>query len=163
MELFQEAEFWVGVALVIFVGIIVYLKVPAAAMKALDARAEKIRGELAEAERLRQEAEELLASIRVRHQDAERKAVELLKSAEAEAKRLEEEAYVRLEDLFERRALIAERKIAQAAAQAAADVKSAAAEMAAETALAVLTRRSQTMTTDPLLDKGIAELAGKLQ
>ena len=84
MHLFQDAEFWVGIALLIFLAIMVWLKVPGMVAKALDAQADKIRGELAEAERLRKEAEELLASIRVRREAAEKQAAELVANAEIE-------------------------------------------------------------------------------
>ena len=163
MELLQEAEFWVGVALVIFVGILVWVKVPGMAMKALDAQAEKIRAELAEAERLRKEAEALLESIRARREEAEHHAAEMIANAEVEAKRLEAEARVRLEEQIKRRAEIATHKIAQAEAQAAADVKAAAAELAADMAAVVLAGRLKGMTTDPLVDRAIGELASKLQ
>lgn len=163
MELLQEAEFWVGVALVILIGLLVWLKVPAMAGKALDAKADKIRAELAQAERLRLEAETLLAAIRVRREETERQAKEMLANAEVEARRLESEARVRLDEQVKRRAELAQRRIGQAEAQAAADVKAAAAELAAEMAGAILARRAETRTTDPLIDKSITELAAKLQ
>ncbi len=163
MELFTEAEFWVGIAFLIFVGVMVWLKVPGAAMKTLDARAEKIRAELAEAERLRKEAEDLLTSIRARREEAERHAVEMIANAEVEAKRLETEGHVRLEEQIKRRAEIATHKIAQAEAQAAADVKAAAADLAVELAGLVLAGRVSKMTSDPLVDQAVAELASKLQ
>ena len=162
-ELLQDAEFWVGVALVLFLGILVWAKVPGLAVKALDSRAEKIRAELAEAERLRKDAEELLAAIRTRREETERHAAEMLANAETEARRLEAEAHVRLEEQIKRRALIAESKIAQAEAQAAADVKAAAAELAAEAAAAVLAKRAQALASDPLVDQAIAGLGAKLQ
>ncbi len=163
MEILKEAEFWVGVALVIFVGLMVWLKTPAMAMKALDARAEKIRGELAEAERLRKDAEALLASIRTRRDEVEKQAAEMLANAEVEARRMEAEGRVRLEEQIKRRAELAETKIAQAEAQAAADVKAAAADLAADIAEAVLTRRVQAMTSDSMVDQAVADLSTKLQ
>ena len=163
MEILKEAEFWVGVALVIFVGLMVWLKTPAMAMKALDARAEKIRGELAEAERLRKDAEALLASIRTRRDEVEKQAAEMLANAEVEARRMEAEGRVRLEEQIKRRAELAEAKIAQAEAQAAADVKAAAADLAADIAEAVLTRRVQAMTSDSMVDQAVADLSTKLQ
>jgi F-type H+-transporting ATPase subunit b len=162
-ELLQDAEFWVGVAFVIFLGIMVWAKVPGLAVKALDSRADKIRAELAEAERLRKEAEELLAAIRTRREDAERHAAEMLANAEVEARRLEADAHARLEEQIKRRAQIAEGKIAQAEAQAAADVKAAAAELASEAAAAVLAKRAQSLASDPLVDQAVAELSAKLQ
>lgn len=163
VHLLQEAEFWVGVALAIFAGVVLWLKVPAMATKGLDARAEKIRAELNEAERLRKEAEALLASIKVRREEAERHAVEMIANAEVEAKRLEADAAVRLEEQIKRRAAIAQSKIAQAEAQAAADVKAAAAELAIEAAASVLASRTVAMKSDPLVDQAVSDLAGKLQ
>ncbi len=163
MELFQEAEFWVGVAFLIFLGLMVWLKVPGMAVKHLDSRAEKIRAELAEAERLRKEAEELLASIRARREQAEKQAVELLASAEAEARQMEAEAHARLEEQIKRRGEIAKAKIAQAETQAAADVKAAAAELAVEVAGAVLAKRAQGMKVDPLVDQAVSDLSVKFQ
>ncbi len=163
MELFQEAEFWVGVALLIFVGLMIWLKVPGVAAKVLDSRADKIRAELAEAERLRKEAEALLASIRARREAAETQAAELIASAEAEARQLEADAHARLEEQIKRRGEIAKAKIAQAESQAAAEVKSAAAELAIEAAATILAKRAQAMTSDPMVDQAMAGLSAKLQ
>ena len=160
-EHLQEAEFWVGLALAVFALILVWVKVPAMAGKALDARAEKIRAELFEAERLRKEAEALLASIRTQREEAERIAAEMIRNAEEEAKRLEADARVRLEDQIKRRAELAQRKIATAEAQAAADVKAAAADLAAEAAASVLAARLSGMKSDPMVDSAVKGLAGK--
>jgi F-type H+-transporting ATPase subunit b len=163
MEILQEAEFWVGLAFALFVALLVWLKVPGMAAKSLDARAEKIRAELAEAERLRKEAETLLASIRTRREETERQAADMLANAEVEAKRLEADARARSEEQIKRRAELAERRIAQAEAQAAADVKAAAAELASDIAATVLAERARALKSDPLIDKAVAELPTKLQ
>ena len=163
MELLQDAEFWVGIAFVLFLAIMVWLKIPGMVAKALDSRAEKIRAELAEAERLRKDAEALLASIRARREAAEAQAVELLANAEAEARQMEAEAHARLEEQIRRRGEIAKAKIAQAESQAAAEVKSAAAELAIEAASVLLARRVQTMTVDPMVDQAMGDLSTKLQ
>jgi F-type H+-transporting ATPase subunit b len=70
---------------------------------------------------------------------------------------------VRLEDQIERRRAMAERRIANAEVQAALDVKAAAANAAADLAERLLTDRLRTMTSDPLIDRAVADLAGKLQ
>ncbi len=163
MHLLQDAEFWVGVALLIFLGILVWAKVPGMATKALDAQAEKIRAELAEAERLRKEAEELLASIRSRREAAERQAAELIANAEAEARQLEIDAHARLEEQVRRRGEIAKAKIAQAESQATAEVKAAAAELAIQAATTLLTKRAQGLTSDPQVDQAMGDLAARLQ
>jgi F-type H+-transporting ATPase subunit b len=161
-EHLQEAEFWVGLALVVFALIMVWAKVPGMAGKALDARAEKIRGELFEAERLRKEAEALLASIKTQREEAERQAAEMIRNAEEEAKRLEADSRIRLEDQIRRRADLAQRKIATAEAQAAADVKAAAADLAAEAAGALLAARLASVKSDPMVDRAIKDIPAKL-
>jgi F-type H+-transporting ATPase subunit b len=163
VELLQDAEFWVAIAFILFLGILAWLKVPKMVLGVLDARAEQIRAELAEAERLRKEAEELLASIRVRRDGAEKQAAELLANAEAEARQLEADAHARLEEQIKRRGEIAKAKIAQAESQAAADVKAAAAELAITAASALLARRAQGLKSDPQVDQAMADLSVKLQ
>jgi F-type H+-transporting ATPase subunit b len=163
VEHLQEAEFWVGVAFVLFVGVLVWVKVPGLALRALDARADKIRAQLAEADRLRREAEAVLAQMRERREAGEKHAAEMLANAEAEAKRLQAEAEVRLREQIRRRAEMAERRIAMAEAQAIAEVKAAAVDMAAKAAAKVLEARLAGAGSDPLVDRAVTELPGKLR
>jgi len=159
-----EAEFWVGVGLLIFLAIVIFVaKAPKALAANLDARADKIQSDLNEAARIRAEAEEMLADIHRRREDAERQATEMLEAAKADAQRLAADAKIKLEEQVKRRADLAERKIATAEAQAAADVKAAAAEMAAGAAEAVLAARLAAGAPDPLVDTAIGQLAGRLQ
>jgi len=163
MEIFAEAEFWVAVGLLVFLGILVWVKVPGAIAANLDARAAKIQHELDEAKRIREEAEALLASLIAERKEAEKQAKDMLANAEAEAKRMAVEAEERLEDTLKRRQQVAERKIASAEAQAQADIKSAAADLAAQAAETILAARLAGQKSDPLIDKGVSGLAGKLQ
>ena len=156
------AEFWVGVGLLVFFALLVFLKVPGTVGRTLDDRATRIQSELDEAQRLRTEAEALLATIRAERADAERRAAEMLANAEAEARRMEEEARVRLEEQIARRAQLADRRIAMAEQQATQDVKAAAADLAARAAEAVLAQRLQGATSDPLVDRAVAQLAARL-
>lgn len=158
-----EAEFWVGVGLVIFLAILIFVaKVPKALTDSLDAKAAKIQGDLDEAARIRTEAEAMLADIRRQREDAERQAAQMLAAAEADAARMASEAKAKLEDQVKRRAALAERKIATAEAQAAAEVKAAAAELAAQAAERVLAARIAGAKSDPLVDAAIGQLATRL-
>jgi F-type H+-transporting ATPase subunit b len=97
MELLSEAEFWVGVGLLVFFGLLVFLKVPQKLLGALDGKAASIQAELDEAVRIRQEAQELLTSLKAQRVEAEAQAKAMLVEAEAEAKRLEAEAKTKLD------------------------------------------------------------------
>jgi F0F1-type ATP synthase membrane subunit b/b' len=74
----MDATFWALVGLVIFLGIVVYVKVPGMIAKALDKRADKIRNELEEARKLREEAQALLAEYQKKRKEAEKEAAEIV-------------------------------------------------------------------------------------
>ena len=158
----SNAELWVAVGLLLFFGILIVVGVPKLLAGALDAKAAKIQSELDEAARLRAEAEALLAQIRQEKAEADAQAAEMLKAAEADARRLEEESKVKLEETLARRQQLAERRIAQAEAQASAEVKAAAADLAARAAEQILTARVASQKTDPLLDDAIAQIGSRL-
>ena len=157
-----EAETWVAIAFVIFVGVLIYFGVHKLIVNALDQRAGRIRGELDEARRLKDEAAALLAEYRRKQQTAEREAAEIVAGAKAEAERLAAEAKTRMDEFVARRTKMAETKIAQAEAQALADVRAAAADAAVAAAEKILTQTVKGSVADDLLSKGIAELKSKL-
>lgn len=163
MELLTEAHFWVGAAFVVFLGVLVLAGVHKLAWKALGDAGAKVQSQLDEANRLREEAEVLLARIQADREASEKLAAEILANAEEQAKRLQVEAQERLAEQIERRGQLAERRIATAEAQAAAEVKAAAGELAAQLAEQVLTARIAGAKSDPLIDAAIGQLAGKLQ
>jgi F-type H+-transporting ATPase subunit b len=163
MDLITDAHFWVGAAFVVFLVILVVAGVHKFAWKALGDAGEKVRAQLDEANRLREEAQALLARIQSEREQSEKHAAEILANAEDQAKRMQVEAQERLAEQIERRGQLAERRIATAEAQAAAEVKAAAGELAAQMAEQVLTARIAGAKTDPLIDAAIGQLASKLQ
>ncbi|HEX5377253.1 MAG TPA: F0F1 ATP synthase subunit B [Phenylobacterium sp.] len=163
IEMFRDSHFWVGVAFVIFVLLMVRFGVHKLAWNALGESGRKIQAQLDEATRLREEAQGLLNQIKVEREEAEKAAKAMLANAEEEAKRLQVEAKAKLEDQIKRRADLAERKIATAEAQAQADVKAAAAELAAQMTEQVLVQRLAGTKSDPLIDLAIGQMGAKLQ
>ena len=164
MEMFAEAETWVGVGLLIFLGIVIFVaKAPKAINGALDAKTAKIQADLDEAARIREEAQRLLTQLKAERAEAEAQAKDMLAAAQEEARRYEADAKAKLEESLARRQQLAERKIANAEAQAAAEVKAAAADLAAQAAEVVLTQRLPGVKTDPLVDRAISQLGSKLQ
>jgi len=161
MEMLQEPEFWVRIALVLFFVILFVMKVPGNIWKGLGDKGDAVRAELDEAVRIRQEATDLLNSIKAQRLETEKKARELIALAEEEAQRLSREAHDKLEASIKRREELAERKIAQAEARAASDVKAAAADLAAQVAETVLAERLAKAKADPLIDKAIGQLDGR--
>jgi F-type H+-transporting ATPase subunit b len=162
MHLLADPETWVAVAFVILMGLFAYLGVHRTLLKALDNRSERIRSELAEAKRLKEEAAKVLADYKTRRASAEREAEEIVTSAKAEAERIAAEAKAKMEDFVARRTKSAESKIALAEAQALADVRAAAADAAVQAAATVLSQSVKGSLGQDLVAKGIAEVSRKL-
>lgn len=157
-----QAETWVAIAFVILVGIFLYVGVPGVVAKALDRRAQRIKDELDDARRLKEEAAALVADYRARRASAEREAQDIVAAAKADAERIATEAKARLEDFVARRTKSAENKIAQAEAQALADVRAAAADAAVAAASQIMGRSVTGPVADQLLAKGIEDVRAKL-
>lgn len=161
-ELLGDAEFWVAVAFVIFVAGMGYLGVHRTIAKSLDDRADRIKEELDEARKLKDEAAQLLADYQRKRQQAEAEAQDIVTGAKAEAERMAVEAKARIEEFVARRTKMAETKIAQAEAQAAADVRAAAADAAVAAAERILTQEAKGTLAGELIAKGIEDVRKKL-
>jgi F-type H+-transporting ATPase subunit b len=157
-----NAEFWVAVAFVIFVAFAIYMGLHRTILDALDQRAARIKAELDEAVRLKEEAQNLLAQYRRKHQEAEQEAEGIIGSARIEAERIAAEAKTKMEDFVARRTRMAENKIAQAEAQALADVRAAAAEAAVAAAERILAEQAKGKVADDLIVQGIRDVKAKL-
>jgi F-type H+-transporting ATPase subunit b len=160
--MFAEPEFWVAVAFVILMGVFAYAGVHKTVLRALDHRADRIKAELDDAKRLKDEAAKVLAGYKARGATAEAEAQEIIASAKAEAERIAAEAKTKMEDFVARRTKTAEGKIALAEAQALADVRAAAADAAVAAASAILSQTVKGQVADDLLSKGIADVRQKL-
>src|ERR1700744_5063119 len=123
-EALAETENWVAFGFFCFLALLVYLGVHRKLLATLDQRQTRIKSELDEARRLREEAQALLADFERKGREAESEAEAIIAGAKVEAERLAAEAKTRMEDFVTRRTKMAEDKIVQAEAQAMADVRS---------------------------------------
>jgi F-type H+-transporting ATPase subunit b len=160
--LFLDPETWVAVAFILLVIGFAWMGVHRTVLTALDHRAERIKAELDDASRLKDEAAKVLAEYKARRASAEREAADIIASANAEAERIAGEAKAKMEDFVARRTKTAESKIALAEAQAVADVRAAAADAAVQAASTILSQSVKGSLADDLLAKGIAEVRQKL-
>jgi F-type H+-transporting ATPase subunit b len=158
----MDATFWALVALAIFAGIVVYMKVPGMIGKSLDDRADRIRGELDEARRLREEAQQLLADYQRKRSEAEKEAGEIVAAAKREADQLLAEAHTRTEEYVARRAALAELKIGQAEREAVSEVRASAVDIAVEAARALLAGQVDAKAGADLFKASLQEVKSKL-
>ncbi len=127
---FMDQTFYALVALVLFLGIVFYMGAHKKAGSALDNRASLIEKELADARKLRQDAEKLLADYKQKAIDAEKEAADIIASARSQAKEYAADAAKKLGETITRRTKQAETKIAQAEATAVKEVRGHATDLA---------------------------------
>lgn len=155
-------EFWVGVSFVLFLGLLVYYKVPGLVGKALDARADEIRKELDEARRLREEAQQLLADYQRKAREAEDEAAAIVDDARKTAEAMAAETRTALKESLERRTKLAEDKIARAEMQAVNEVRSAAVDTSIAVAERLLKAKLVGEPGGKLIEDGIRTLGSRL-
>jgi len=161
LEAIKEGETWVALAFISFFALLAYLGVHRKITDALDQRQARIKGELDEARRLKDEAAALLAELQRKGREAEGEATAIVASAKAEAERLAAEAKARIEDFVARRTKMAETKIGQAEAQALADVRAAAADAAVAAAEKILPAAAKGKVAEDLLARSIEDVRRK--
>jgi F-type H+-transporting ATPase subunit b len=162
MDFLSTPEFWVAVSFVGFVLLIMYFKVPAQIGALLDDRADKIRNELDEARRLREEAQAMLAEFERKQRDAQKEAESIITLAKQEAEALAKETREKLKDSLERRGKIAEEKIARAEEQAVSEVRSVAVNVAIAAAEQIIESKMTPAASKKLVDQSIKDLKTKL-
>ena len=156
-----DNSFYALVALVIFLAIVVYFGIPRIFGKMLDKQIQKIADDLAEAKKLREEAAALLVEYEQKRVAAEGEAAGIIAAAQEEATRLTAEAQTALAELVARRSRAVEDKIAQAEAQAVAEVRARSADVAIEAARLVLTDEMN-RKGGQVVDRAIGDVANRL-
>ena len=155
-------EFWVLISFLLFVGVLVWKRVPSLVGKALDGRAAAIRTELDEARRLREEAQQLLADYQRKAREAEDEAKSIVDAARREAESLANETRKALAEQVERRTKAAEEKIARAEAQAVSDVRAAAVDLAVRASESILKEKISGGAAATMTEAAIRDLKSKL-
>jgi F-type H+-transporting ATPase subunit b len=158
----RDPATWVAVAFILFIALGVYLKVPAMLAKMLDERADKISKELAEARKLREEAQALLAEYQKKRVEAEKDAANIVAQAKVEAEAYGVETRKKLAETIERRTKQAAQKIAQAEAAAIKEVRTTATEAAIAAASKLVGEAVQGAKGGKLIDESIAAVKSRL-
>lgn len=161
-SMFADPELWVAVAFFIFVGLVVYMKLPGKLASQLDARSDRIRGELEEAKRLREEAQALYAEYQRKAEEAVQEADRIVEHAREEADRTAEKMRTDMESSLERRKAHAEAKIAQAEQQAIEEVRNRAVDIATLAAARILQEEMKGDAGSRLIDDSIGKIGAHL-
>lgn len=157
-----NTDFIVSIAFLIFIGVLLYFKVPALVAGMLDKRSEGIQSELDEARALHEEAKALLASYERKQKDVQDQAERIVTSAKDEAMRAAEQAKLDIQTSVERRMAAAVDQLASAEATAVKEVRDRAAAAAVAAAQDVIAAQMTAATSNSLIDSAIAEVEAKL-
>jgi len=152
---------WVALAILIVFAVLIWKKVPGAVGRALDSKIALIRDQLAEAEALRKEAEELKAEYQAKAASADKDREALIERARHEAGDIVAKAKTDAEALIERRTRMAEDKIAAEERSAVEQLRATAAQAAANAAARLIAERHDARGDAKLVDQAIKEIAAR--
>jgi F-type H+-transporting ATPase subunit b len=158
----HNTNFVVLIAFLLFIGILLYYKVPGKVGELLDNRAKTIKSELEEARALREEAQSLLASYERKQKEVQEQADRIVAQAKEEATRA---AVVAKEDIAKsiaRRLASAQEQIESAQSAAVKDVRDRAVMVAVAAAKNLLSQQMDAKGSNALIDDAIATVAAKL-
>ena len=158
----SNTDFIVAIAFLIFVGILVYFKVPSLLAGLLDKRAEGIQSELDEARALREEAQSILASYERKQLEVQEQADRIVAQAKESATEAAEQAKKDLAVSIERRVQAAQDQIASAEQGAVKQVRDEAARIAVAAAGQVVAKEMSAAKSGSLIDDAIKVVEAKL-
>lgn len=158
----NNTNFVVSIAFVLFIGVLVYLKVPGLVAGILDKRADDIKSEIDEARALREEAQAILASYERKQKEMQEQAQKIVATAKDEAKAAAKQAKVDLKSAIVRRLQAAEDQIASAEASAVKEVRDTAVSVATAVASQVIAEKMSAKDAGGLIDAAIKEVGAKL-
>ncbi len=160
--MFADPEVWVAISFIVFAGAVVYLKVPGKVVGLLDARSDAIARELAEARKLRAEAEAILASYKRRAENTEAEAAAILGQAEREAAAYAQEARTAFDETISRRLAVAEQKIKLEEEKARKQIRAQAAELAIAAAEQLIEQKVTGQVAEKMIDASLDRIKKRL-
>ena len=158
----KNTDFVVLIAFALFLGVLLYFKVPSLLMSMLDQRADGISSEINEARKLREEAQTLLASYERKQKEVQEHADRIVSAAKQEAEEAAAQAREDLQTSIARRLQAAEDQIASAEASAVKEVRDQAATIAIAAAREVIAKQMTATAGNKLIDEAIAQVDAKL-
>ncbi len=158
----QDPSFWVAIAFIGFVAVVIYYKLPSIVGKQLDDRAARIKNELDEAQKLREDAQAMFADYQRRQRDALATAEDIVAKAKEDAEILRKESEAELQATLERRQALAEAKIKQAEEKALAEVQNIAVDVAIAASEKLMKDNLKAKEAGALIDQSIKDLGSQL-
>ncbi|MEH6477009.1 MAG: hypothetical protein V7727_15060 [Sneathiella sp.] len=158
----HDPAFWVGIAFLGFIAVVIYFKLPSIVGKQLDDRASRIKSELEEAQKLREDAQAMYADYQRRQRDALATAEEIVVKAKEAAEIIRKESEAELQANLTRRQELAEAKIRQAEEKAIAEVQNIAIDVSIAAAEQLMKENIKAKEAGSIIDQSIKDLGTQL-
>ncbi len=158
----RNTNFVVLIAFLLFIGVLVYFKVPALIGGQLDKRAAGIKSELDQARALHDEARSILVSYERKHKEVQDQANRIVETAKREALAAAEQAKADLKDSITRRLAAAEDQIVSAEAAAVREVRDRAVNIAVAAAGDLIAAKMTAAEKNRLIDAAIGDVETRL-
>ncbi len=158
----HDPAFWVAIAFLGFIAVVIYFKLPSIVGKQLDDRASRIKSELEEAQKLREDAQAMYADYQRRQRDALATAEEIVVKAKEAAEIIRKESEAELQANLTRRQELAEAKIRQAEEKAIAEVQNIAIDVSIAAAEQLMKENIKAKEAGSIIDQSIKDLGTQL-
>lgn len=156
-----DEKFFVALSFVTFI-VLAFKPIKAAILKAIDSRIVKVKTDLEEAARLKDEAQALLNKFEKEHRRSLEEVQGILAHAREEAERVNKEAKEILEFALGKRTELAMQKIAQAEANVLTDLKSNALDITMDAARTLILENLSKEAAEEILSSAISDIDKKL-
>ena len=152
-----DATFWVAISFVIFIGVLIYLKVPQKINEQMNNMISVIKNEIEEAEKLKNETKKLLNDSQLKIENAHKESEKIINAAKTESEKIIIEMNEKFFQSSENRKKIMEQKIVQIKNDAIKDIKDASVKIAIESTSKIIQTSIDKSKLDKLFEKNLEE------
>ena len=158
-----DATFWVAISFFLFIGLLVYFKIPQKVNEMLNQLISNIKNEIDESEKLRNEAKVLLDNSQTKLDDAGKEAVKIIDQAKKDSEKLVVEINEKFHKSAEIKKKLAETKIAQMKEAAIKEIKDTSIKIAVDSVKKIIATSVDKNKLDAIFEKDLEEAKSELK
>jgi len=158
-----DATFWVAISFVIFIGGLIYLKVPQKINEQMNNMISVIKNEIEEAEKLKNETKELLNDSQLKIENAHKESEKIINTTKAESEKIIIEMNEKFFQSSENRKKITEQKIVQIKNDAIKDIKDASVKIAIESTSKIIQTSVDKTKLDAIFKRNLEQIKNSLK
>jgi len=158
-----DATFWVAISFVLFIGLLVYFKIPQNVNEMLNQLISNIKNEIDESEKLRNEAKTLLDSSQTKLDSANNEAGKITDQAKKDSEKLVIEINEKFHKSAEIKKKLAEIKINQMKDAALKEIKDTSIKIAVDSVKKIISTSVDKKKLDTVFEKNLEETKAELK